>query len=476
MMRSLYSGVSGLKNHQIRMDVVSNNVSNVNTIGFKRGRVTFQDMISQNMSGASKPREGRGGVNPKQIGLGMQVAAIDTIHTQGAIQVTGKITDVALMGKGFFIQKQGERTFYTRAGNFGIDRDKYLVNPANGFKVQGWNSTTLPDGSTYINTSSPTGDIIIPVGDKYSAKATSQVKYKCNLNASARIPINPDNPTREEIASGATHTASINVYDSRGRTHKVNITFVRQDENTWMAKVNVPGSVPNTTQVDVGPRSATATNQLVFKFNNSGSPESLRDVVAQGQRADSITRREGQENQPQIKAKLRFNVPDDRKQATGQNQGEQLEIDLDFGTIGKLNGVTQYNGKTTTKAVDQDGYGMGYLESFQINDSGIVIGSYSNGQRRELAQIAVATFVNAEGLERAGDTTFIETVNSGAAQVGEAQAQGRGRIVAGSLEMSNVDLSEEFVDMIVTQRGFQANSRSITTSDQMLQEILTLKR
>ena len=120
MMRSLYSGVSGLRNHQIRMDVVSNNVSNVNTIGFKRGRVTFQDMISQEIAGASRPREGRGGINPKQVGLGMQVAAIDTIHTQGAIQVTGKITDVAMMGQGFFVQKLGERVFYTRAGNFGM--------------------------------------------------------------------------------------------------------------------------------------------------------------------------------------------------------------------------------------------------------------------------------------------------------------------------------------------------------------------
>ena len=256
----------------------------------------------------------------------------------------------------------------------------------------------------------------------------------------------------------------------------MNVTFVRQDENTWLATVEAPSAVPNSTQVDVGPRSATATNQLVFRFNNSGAPEMLSDVVGQGQRADSITRREGQQNQPQLTANLRFNVPDDRRLATGQNQGEQLEIQLDFGTLGQLNGATQYNGPTTTRAVEQDGYGMGYLESFQINDSGIVIGSYSNGQRRELAQLAVATFVNQDGLERSGDTTFIETVNSGPAAIGSAQSEGRGRIVAGSLEMSNVDLSEEFVDMIVTQRGFQANSRSITTSDQMLQEILTLKR
>ena len=139
MVRSLYSGVSGLINHQISMDVIGNNISNVNTIGYKKDRTVFKDIISQMMSGASRPTEERGGVNPKQVGLGMTVAAIDKIMTQGAIQTTGKNTDIAIMGEGFFIQRNGDKVFYTRAGNFGIDKDKYLVNPSNGFKVQGWN-------------------------------------------------------------------------------------------------------------------------------------------------------------------------------------------------------------------------------------------------------------------------------------------------------------------------------------------------
>ena len=143
MMRSLYAGVSGMQNHQTRLDVVGNNISNVNTTGFKRGRVNFQDMISQQMSGAAKPTEEIGGVNPKEVGLGMTVASIDTIFNQGNLQTTGVSTDIAIQGNGFFVLKNGEETFYTRAGTFGVDKDGTLVNPGNGLRVQGWMAQEL---------------------------------------------------------------------------------------------------------------------------------------------------------------------------------------------------------------------------------------------------------------------------------------------------------------------------------------------
>ena len=138
MMRSLWAGVSGLTNHQTRMDVLGNNIANVNTNGFKKGRVTFQDMLSQTLAGAAKPTDEVGGVNPQQVGLGMQVSTIDTIHTQGALQSTGVMTDVALQGNGFFITQDGDKRFYTRNGAFGLDQDGRLVNPADGRRVQGW--------------------------------------------------------------------------------------------------------------------------------------------------------------------------------------------------------------------------------------------------------------------------------------------------------------------------------------------------
>lgn len=181
MLRSLYSGVSGLQNHQVRMDVLGNNISNVNTTGFKKGRVNFQDMLSQTMSGAAKPTDEVGGVNPKQVGLGMVIASIDTIHTQGSLQTTGVMTDLALQGNGFFILQDGAKSFYTRNGAFTLDQNGFLVNPANGQKVQGWNAQNV-GGETIVNTSSALEDMVIPVGSKDPAFATTEVKFASNLD------------------------------------------------------------------------------------------------------------------------------------------------------------------------------------------------------------------------------------------------------------------------------------------------------
>ena len=181
MMRSLYAGVSGLQNHQTRMDVIGNNISNVNTTGFKRGRVDFQDMISQQLSGAARPTEEVGGVNPKEVGLGMSVAAIDTIFTQGNLQTTGVSTDIAIQGNGFFVMKNGEQTYYTRAGVFGVDSNGTLVNPANGLRVQGWMAENI-NGEQVVRSSATPTDLVIPVGQKDPPKATQNVHYFCNLN------------------------------------------------------------------------------------------------------------------------------------------------------------------------------------------------------------------------------------------------------------------------------------------------------
>ncbi|MBR0154525.1 MAG: flagellar hook-basal body complex protein, partial [Treponema sp.] len=181
MMRSLYSGVSGMQNHQTRMDVIGNNVSNVNTWGFKKGRVDFQDMISQQLSGAAAPTTEVGGVNPKEVGLGVQIAAINTIHTQGNLQTTGVNTDIAIQGNGFFVLKQGDQSFYTRAGAFSVDKEGTLVNPANGMRVQGWMARQV-NGQSIIQTAATPTDLVIPLGQKDPAQATENVKFLCNLN------------------------------------------------------------------------------------------------------------------------------------------------------------------------------------------------------------------------------------------------------------------------------------------------------
>ena len=199
MMRSLYAGVSGMQNHQTRLDVIGNNVANVNTTGFKRGRVNFQDMISQQMSGAASPTTEVGGVNPKEVGLGVTVAAIDTVFTQGNLQTTGVSTDVAIQGNGFFIMKNGEESFYTRAGAFSLDSEGTLVNPANGMRVQGWMAEEI-NGQMVLQTAGSTEDLIIPVGSKDPAKATENVNFACNLNKNTPEILEGASP--EDIAKG----------------------------------------------------------------------------------------------------------------------------------------------------------------------------------------------------------------------------------------------------------------------------------
>ena len=462
MMRSLYSGVSGLQNHQIRMDVLGNNISNINTTGFKKGRVNFQDMLSQTLSGAARPNDEVGGVNPKQVGLGMVVASIDTIHTQGSLQTTGVMTDLAVQGEGFFILQDGEKSFYTRDGSFGIDREGTLVDPTNGLRVQGWQAITI-DGITTINNAAQIDDLIIPVGDKDPAAATTEVQLACNLDK--RTPEIPAGAAPQTVMDG-TWTSTFDVYDSFGNVHQlqVNFTKVVGIANRWQAEVVVDpeAEVPTNTLVEIGAAN-NADNLFFIDFDNLGSLAAVLD--AQG---DTIA--EGT-----LQVQVGFDVPE----ATippGEAAVRQL-FTLDLGEVGSYReAVTQFAEKSSTKAITQNGYPMGYLESFKIDQAGVITGVYTNGTNRALGQVALAGFTNPGGLEKAGENTYEMSNNSGDARIDAAGIAGKGKIIAGALEMSNVDLAEQFTDMIVTQRGFQANSRTITTSDQMIQELLTLKR
>ncbi len=462
MMRSLYSGVSGLQNHQVRMDVIGNNISNINTVGFKKGRVNFQDLLSQTMAGASRPTVEIGGVNPKQVGLGMNIASIDTIHTQGSLQTTGVMTDLAIQGSGFFVMRSGDKQFFTRAGAFGLDENGTLVNPANGMRLQGWMAETI-GGETLINTAAEIGDLIIPVGGKDEASPTTEVYLASNLDK--RTPLIPAGAGAEEILEG-TWSTSFDIYDSFGNIHTLQINFTRVPgvNNRWQAEVIVDPEAeePTNTLIEIGEEN-NETNTFFIDFNNLGTLAAISD--AQG---DTL-------NEGNLQVQVGFDVPEATippgEEAVRQN------FTLNLGEVGSaVNAVTQFASKSTTKVFEQNGYPMGYLESFKIDQNGIITGVYSNGTNRVLGQIALAGFINPGGLEKAGENTYVVSNNSGEPLIGPSGAEGRGKFIAGALEMSNVDLAEAFTDMIVTQRGFQANSRTIITSDQMLQELLTLKR
>ncbi|MBQ3825125.1 MAG: flagellar hook protein FlgE [Spirochaetaceae bacterium] len=463
MMRSLYAGVSGLQNHQTRMDVIGNNIANVNTYGFKRGRVDFQDMISQQLSGAAKPTDEKGGVNPKEVGLGMSVAAIDTIFNQGNLQSTGVATDVAIQGNGFFVMQSGEKTYYTRAGNFGLDMNGTLVNPANGMRVQGWMAQNV-NGEQIVTTSATPTDLVIPVGSKDPAHATENVDFMCNLNKNT--PEILEGASEADVIKGTWNT-EFKIYDSFGNDHNLNVSFrrVTGQPNQWEATVNVdPENTDGTeTRVGLGTTDGTA-NTFIITFDNTGTLQSVTDS------AGNVTNPEGQ-----IVLQTSFNVVGANPDADGNPARQTLNINL--GTIGsQKNTITQSAASSSTKAFYQDGYTMGYLDSYKIDSSGTITGVYSNGTNRTIGQIALATFANQGGLEKAGDNTFVESNNSGLANIGPSGIAGKGSLLAGALEMSNVDLSEQMTDMIVTQRGFQGNAKTIQTADTLLETVLGLKR
>jgi flagellar hook protein FlgE len=462
MMRSLWAGVSGLQNHQTRMDVLGNNISNVNTTGFKKGRVTFQDMLSQTMSGAAKPTDEAGGVNPQQVGLGMQVSTIDTIFTQGALQSTGVMTDVALQGNGFFVLNAGDKTYYTRNGAFGLDQDGRLVNPANGLRVQGWMAQTV-GGETFVNNAASPQDLSIPVGSKDPAKATTDVWFACNLDK--RTPEIPAGSTAQTVQEGTWQT-SFDIFDSFGRAHKLQVNFTKVPgvANRWQAEATVDPAAQRGTnaRVQIGTGQATA-NTFQLDFDNLGSLAAVRD--AQG---NAI-------NAGALQAMVSYDVPDATLPAGAAAVRQTFNLNL--GSVGSYrDAVTQFADTSSTKATRQNGYGMGYLETFKIDQSGTITGVYTNGSNRVIGQMALASFTNPGGLEKAGENTYQVSNNSGQPNVGASGSAGKGKVIAGTLEMSNVELAEQFTDMIITERGFQANSRTITTSDQMLQELLQLKR
>lgn len=487
MMRSLYSGVSGLQNHQTKMDVIGNNISNVNTTGFKKGRVNFHDMLSQNINGASRPEENKGGINPKQVGLGMSIASIDTVFTQGSAQTTGNKFDLAIQGEGFFVLKDGDKEYYTRAGVFGTDQNGTLVNPGTGLKVQGWMEQQI-DGESIIRTSDTPGDIVIPMFSKDPAKATQNVDFKCNLFSEMAaveggFEAFDQLPVSQQMKNS--WTSSIDIFDNFGNPLEARFTFIKTDTNEWQVRSEIyrqdPAN-PNGEKIrldndqyslNVNPNAEGAEgtaaemgqNIFTLNFDNLGQIRTVTDQAGDVMDAGALY------------VTLNMNIP----AAEGELENNQMALNLNLGEAGRVKteegvGVTQFGSDFSTKPFRQDGFAMGYLEDVKVDSSGSITGVFSNGNNRTLAQIALATFANNGGLEKAGETNFQASNNSGIADISAAGTVGKGKIIAGALEMSNVDLAEQFTEMITTQRGFQANSKTITTSDQMLQELLTLKR
>lgn len=413
MIRSMSSALSGLRNHQTMLDVVANDISNVSTVGFKGSTAVFSDVLTQQLSAGTLPGAGIGGTNPVQIGLGSRLVGTVQSFVQGALQRTGRATDLAIQGDGFFIVDNGAERLYTRAGAFTLDQAGNLTTPE-GMLVQGWQA----DVNGVINSNATVGPLQIRVGDQVSPVQTTSAQLGGNLPAAAAV--------------GTAVDMTVTAYDTQGTAVPINLTMTKTAANQWTAT----GSYGN-------PATAFAMTDNVLTFNASG------ELTAPADRGIDI--------------------------AGGVIPGMVGAVVLDLGAAGQSGRVTQYAGGTTLTVMDQNGAPAGSLQSFNVGQDGVVIGSYSNGKTKAIAQVALAVFANAEGLQRIGGA-WRASANSGVANIGTAGVGGKGLLSAGTVEMSNVDLAEEFTRLIVAQRGFQGNARVITTADEVLQEVVNLRR
>jgi flagellar hook protein FlgE len=696
MMRSLFAGVSGLRNHQTRMDVIGNNIANVNTVAYKGSRVTFAEAFAQLLQGASRPPGDQGGINPIQIGLGSKIGSIDQNFSQGNLESTGQSTDLAIQGDGLFVLSDGSRNYYTRAGNFQLDANGRMVSPANGFKVQGINA----DSNGVLSTGSAITDISLPFGKKSPARATSSVTLTGNLDARQQ-PKGTILATQGRVygieqstsnggagsdmtglyASGAANASVLGMVPNSTTvtltdgTNSRTYTYVTADTGVGtfdfhslkdlVAEINndfgasgfnTLGVVQNnstgaldftaiaaislsftssnpallkalgaangalaaagTASSDEFSHVATATdlvtelrngsgqslglvagNTISIDGNEGGTPVTSGSVAVgaattYGQLMATINTTLGLTNitgaaidttsgaltitgdgglvnalsglniRSSAAGAANFNgIFDSRagnyverqaatdvthqaaitvydsigtpislsmtftKDPTAPNRwlwdaavpapavvtgggsgyvtfdsdgrletfaysggGNSFQFDpgsgatapvdlqLDSGLLGDINGLSQFASPSNAVASAQDGYPMGNLQDISVDSLGVITGYFTNGVNQTLAQIALASFNNPSGLLRQGDNMYGESANSGGAIVGFSGTSNQSTITPGALESSNVDLSEEFTNMIIAQRGFQANARVITTADEMLTELVNLKR
>ena len=485
MMRSLYSGVSGLKNHQTRMDVVGNNISNVNTTGFKSSRVTFSDTLSQTLSGASAPTENRGGTNPKQIGLGSATSAIDTLFTDGSVQSTGVNTDLCLSGNGLFIVKDGNLSYYTRNGNFKFDKEGYYVN-SDGLKVQGWSATT-PGAA--INTNGQPSEICIPAGKTMAASATKVATFSKNLDAAEpmikSMSVTYVDGTTADVPAKTTNAVEVgkNFDAGAGAKQVASITLKMTDgttttETSGAFKLN--NSKPKTTIATIYDSLGNAHNVTIYMTKTEVSSKNGNkwtiSLDPAGTTKQTITESDGTTTTVDMTdLELQFDVNGGLKTGSGtatlnltNGAGDNQSVNLTF------DDVTQYAGSSTAFATT-DGNAAGTLKSVSIDSNGVITGTYTNGLNVQEAQVAIAQFNNASGLTKTGNSLYTESNNSGTPNIGTISDLGC-TVTPSSLEMSNVDMASELTDMIVTQRGYQSNSKIITVSDELLETLINMKR
>jgi flagellar hook protein FlgE len=431
MLTSLYTGVSGINAHMDLMSVVGNNIANMNTYGFKGSRAYFADIINQSLSGVS---------GSEQVGLGVSMDAVVPNFTQGAFETTENPLDLAIDGSGFFMLKNSENgSLYTRAGQFRLDKDGSIVDQ-NGLFLQGYQVDSR-------------GNVLDSIGNlqvtstSYPPELTQEATIQANLQSNEDILVDPFDV--QDLDNTTNFSTSVTVYDSLGNGHAVNLCFRKAQELPagseweWYAVVGADSAASGVQEVGA---------QGTLQFTPSGALDS----------EGAITYPSGG-----------FNF------AGGPAQNQT--INFDFGNSlsengSGLDGITQFGAPSAVYSLHQDGFESGVLQGVSIGENGVLTGAFSNGMTRAVGQVALANFPSPTGLNSVGQMLYGESVESGQAVVGRAGKEGIGMVRASTLELSNVDIATEFVRMIMAQRGFQANSKVITTTDEVLSELVNLKR
>lgn len=415
MIGSLFAGISGLNVNSKALTVIGDNIANVNTTAFKANRVSFANVLSQSLTGSGS----------NEIGRGVEFWGTTPMWSQGSVENTSNPTDMAINGAGFFVLRDNvNSSFYTRAGDFTFDRDGYLINP-DGLFVQGYEVTAVqPDGTLTLGNIT---DINVPGQSTSPPQVTSEFTIDVNLDAGA--------------ANLDTYLTTIIIYDSVGNTIPLALTFEKQTANDWDVSVSVPAGTVTDPLTDINITNSNFTFDGTGVLNNGADPVITLSNLLSGANDLSLT----------------WNVFDDTTTVTNGD-------------------LSQYASPSITTFQTQNGYSSGVLRGVSIDDVGIVTGSYSNGQLMPLFQVVLADFPSYYGLNKMGQNLYAESRDSGQPLEGVPQSGRLGSISPSSIEMSNVDLAQEFVKMITTQRAFQANSRVITTSDEILNELINLKR
>jgi flagellar hook protein FlgE len=430
VLSSMNSGVSGLKAESDALGVTGDNIANVNTSGFKAQRAVFEDVLGHSILA---------GTSSGLPGSGVRIGDVQQMFTQGTLSNTGVSTDVALNGDGFFVVKGTvdgvSSDFYTRAGEFAIDKDGKLTNTG-GLKVQGYQANG--DGTFAASLT----DVTAPTA-ALPARATTAMNVTANIDSSAPVIVAAWDP--QDPANTANFSTTMSIYDSLGNAHTADVYFRKTADNAWDYHVLVPGADLNPPVVG---NSEIGSGALTFTTDGALNAETVTTAVS----------------------------------ATfGGGATAAQAITVDFGTSiadggTGLDGTTQFAGPSNVSAQKQDGYASGDFSGVSVDGQGVVTGLYTNGQKIAMSQLGIAKFRSNDGLGRAGQNLWISTRESGTAAMGTAGSGGRGATTGGALEGSNVDLASEFVSMIQHQRSFSANSKTITTADEMLQELISLKR